>query len=117
MTGVPIDYFELPTKDTVLHRITVAPDEEESVWFTEVQSDHLGTTFTFKERNFNSTTKHEKEDDVQQEGGDSSRKRARTLVTLACNLKTFLVLRLFEWPKKGTGPSYFFLVQRFDFKK
>ena len=75
MTGVPIDYFELPTKDTVLHRITVAPDEDESVWFTELQSDRLGT-ITFEQRNFNSTTKYEMEDDVQEEG--DSRKRART---------------------------------------
>jgi hypothetical protein len=58
MTGVPIEYFELPTKDTVLHRITVAPDEEESVWFTELQADRIGT-ITFKKRNWSSTTKHE----------------------------------------------------------
>jgi len=71
MTGVPIDYFELPTKDTILHRITVAPDEDESVWFTELQSDRIGT-ITFEERNFG--TKRGEIDDVQR--GD--KKRART---------------------------------------
>eukprot|EP00978_Attheya_sp_CCMP212_P009456 scaffold22356_cov53-Attheya_sp.AAC.8 len=72
MTGVPIDYFELPTKDTVLHRITVAPDEDESVWFTELQSDRIGT-ITFEERNFG--TKRGKIDDVQRR---DNKKRART---------------------------------------
>jgi virginiamycin B lyase len=72
MTGVPIHYFELPTKDTVLHRIMIAPDEEESVWFTELQSDRLGT-ITFEERNFGTATTS---DSCEEE--PTSKKRART---------------------------------------
>lgn len=53
MTGVPIDYYELPTKDTILHRIALAPDE--SVWFTELQADRLGT-IKFEERNFGTSS-------------------------------------------------------------
>lgn len=71
MTGAPIDYFELPSKDTILHRITVAPDEDESVWFTELQTDRIGT-ITFKERNFGG----KRGKGVDDEGGD--KKRART---------------------------------------
>ena len=44
ITGVPIDYYgELPTKNTVLHRIALVPDELESVWFAELSSDRVGT--------------------------------------------------------------------------
>ena len=41
MTGLPIDYYVLPTKNTVLHRISVGPDE--SIWFTELAADRIGT--------------------------------------------------------------------------
>ena len=48
-----IEYFELPTKNTVLGRITVAPDKDESVWFTKLQSDRLDTiNFNKKELGF-----------------------------------------------------------------
>jgi virginiamycin B lyase len=70
MTGVPIDYYELPTKNTVLHRISVAPDIDESVWFTELAADRLGT-IKFRERVF---TKREKEEN----NDDGERKKART---------------------------------------
>lgn len=43
ITGMPIEYYELPTKNTTLHRISVAPDEKESVWFTLLAADRLGT--------------------------------------------------------------------------
>ena len=76
MTGLPIDYYELPTKNTVLHRISVAPDEDESVWFTELASDRLGT-IKFRERVF--TRKREKEEeDKCEEDGVNSKKKART---------------------------------------
>jgi len=92
MTGVPIDYYELPTKNTVLHRIALAPDEDESVWFTELAADRVGT-IKFKERVFTKRKKEggpttmpvptrpiflaacEKEDDDNEDG---SRKKART---------------------------------------
>ena len=41
MTGVPIEYFELPTKNTMLRRISCAPDG--GVWFTELAADRIGT--------------------------------------------------------------------------
>ena len=41
MTGVPVDYYVLPTKNTILHRISVGPDD--SIWFTELGADRLGT--------------------------------------------------------------------------
>jgi virginiamycin B lyase len=41
MTGVPIEYYELPTKNTILHRIAIDPDER--VWFTELGADRIGT--------------------------------------------------------------------------
>ena len=41
LTGVPIDFYQLPSKDTILHRITVGPDNR--VWFTELGADRLGT--------------------------------------------------------------------------
>ncbi len=75
MTGTPIDYFELPTKNTVLHRISLAPDEEESVWFTELLSDRLGT-ISFEERNFSSHKKNH--DDSADSARRGDRKRART---------------------------------------
>ena len=39
-TGVPIEFYQLPTKDTVLHRITL--DEEGTPWFTEQYADRVG---------------------------------------------------------------------------
>lgn len=48
ITGLPIEYYELPTKNATLHRISVAPDENESVWFTLLAADRLGT-IEFKE--------------------------------------------------------------------
>jgi virginiamycin B lyase len=41
LTGVPIEYYELPTKNTILHRIAVDPDD--NVWFTELGADRIGT--------------------------------------------------------------------------
>lgn len=41
MTGLPIEYYELPTKNTILHRIAIDPDER--VWFTELGADRIGT--------------------------------------------------------------------------
>ena len=38
MTGVPIDYYELPTKNTVLHHIAAIA----RVWFTELAADRVG---------------------------------------------------------------------------
>ena len=74
MTGVPtLDYYELPTKNTVLRRTALAPDEDdESVWFTEVAADRVGT-IRFGRRVF---TKREKEEDDDNE--DGSRKKAET---------------------------------------
>ena len=48
MTGVPIEYYELPTKNTILHRIAIDPckpddQAEERVWFTELGADRIGT--------------------------------------------------------------------------
>ena len=74
MTGIPIDYFELPTKNTVLHRIALAPDEEETVWFTELQSDRLGT-IRYEKRNSGTRKDHEDDDSYSARG---DRKRART---------------------------------------
>lgn len=75
MTGLPIEYYELPTKNTVLHRIAVAPDEDESVWFTELAADRLGT-IKFRERVF--TKREKEEEDKCEEDGGNSRKKART---------------------------------------
>ena len=41
MTGVPIEYYELATKNAILHRIAIDPDE--GVWFTELGADRIGT--------------------------------------------------------------------------
>jgi hypothetical protein len=41
MTGLPIEYYELPTKNTILRRIAIDPDER--VWFTELGADRIGT--------------------------------------------------------------------------
>ena len=41
ITGLPIEYYELPTKNTILHRIAIAPDN--GVWFTELGADRIGT--------------------------------------------------------------------------
>ena len=73
MTGVPIHYYELPTKNTVLHRIALATDEDESVWFTELlAADRVGT-IKFGRSGF---TKREKVEDDDNE--DGSRKKANT---------------------------------------
>lgn len=36
-----IEYFEVPTKNTILHRIALDP--EDKVWFTELAADRVGT--------------------------------------------------------------------------
>ena len=46
MTNVPIDYFELPTKETILHRIIKGPDG--NPWFTELGADRIGTVSVTK---------------------------------------------------------------------
>ena len=68
MTGVPIDYYELPTKNTVLHHIAAIA----RVWFTELAADRVGN-IKFGRRVF---TKREKEEDDDSE--DGSRKKTKT---------------------------------------
>jgi len=41
MTGLPIEFFELPTINTMLHRIRLDPND--NVWFTELGADRVGT--------------------------------------------------------------------------
>ena len=48
--GMPIEYYELPTKNTTLHRISVAPDEKESVWFTLLAVDRVWGRLNLKKR-------------------------------------------------------------------
>mmetsp|Transcript_68771 Transcript_68771/g.76953 ORF Transcript_68771/g.76953 Transcript_68771/m.76953 type:complete len:536 (-) Transcript_68771:260-1867(-) len=52
LTGLPVDYFKLPSRNTVLHRIIVDPQEPTRVWFTEMQQDRIGT-ITAAEENCN----------------------------------------------------------------
>jgi len=40
MTGLPIGFYELPTKNTILHRIKLDPTD--NVWFTELGADRIG---------------------------------------------------------------------------
>eukprot|EP00543_Licmophora_paradoxa_P011080 CAMPEP_0202477038 /NCGR_PEP_ID=MMETSP1360-20130828/93737_1 /ASSEMBLY_ACC=CAM_ASM_000848 /TAXON_ID=515479 /ORGANISM="Licmophora paradoxa, Strain CCMP2313" /LENGTH=121 /DNA_ID=CAMNT_0049104269 /DNA_START=1241 /DNA_END=1606 /DNA_ORIENTATION=- len=41
MRGVPIQFYHLPSKDTILHRISM--DQNDEVWFTELGADRIGT--------------------------------------------------------------------------
>jgi streptogramin lyase len=41
MTGVSVEFYELPSRDTVLHRIITGPDDR--VWFTELRADRIGS--------------------------------------------------------------------------
>ena len=53
-SNVPITYFDLPTRGSIMHRI-IAPGTERSkldnVWFTELGSDRVGTVKLSKKRN------------------------------------------------------------------
>ena len=40
LSAVPITFYEVPTEDTVMHRITQGPDG--AIWFTELAADQLG---------------------------------------------------------------------------
>lgn len=40
ISNVPVTYYEVPTPDTVMHRITQGPDG--NIWFTELAADKLG---------------------------------------------------------------------------
>ncbi len=40
ISDVPITYYQVPTEDTVMHRITQGPDG--AIWFTELAVDQLG---------------------------------------------------------------------------
>jgi len=40
ISNVPVTYYEVPTADTVMHRITQGPDG--NIWFTELAADKLG---------------------------------------------------------------------------
>ena len=40
LSAVPVTYYEVPTQDTVMHRITQGPDG--NIWFTELAADKLG---------------------------------------------------------------------------
>ncbi len=40
ISDVPITFYEVPTPDTVMHRITQGPDG--NIWFTELAADKLG---------------------------------------------------------------------------
>jgi virginiamycin B lyase len=40
ISNVPIVYYEVPTRDTVMHRIIQGPDG--AIWFTELNADNLG---------------------------------------------------------------------------
>ena len=50
LNGVQIDFYEVPTKNTQLHRICI--DQHQHVWFTELGSDRVGAIF----RNDNAET-------------------------------------------------------------
>ena len=40
LSNVPVSFYEVPTLDTVMHRITQGPDG--AIWFTELHADKLG---------------------------------------------------------------------------
>lgn len=40
LSNVPVTFYEVPTLDTVMHRITQGPDG--AIWFTELHADQLG---------------------------------------------------------------------------
>jgi virginiamycin B lyase len=40
ISDVPVTFYEVPTADTVMHRITHGPDG--AIWFTELAADQLG---------------------------------------------------------------------------
>ena len=40
LSSVPVTFYEVPTLDTVMHRITQGPDG--AIWFTELHADQLG---------------------------------------------------------------------------
>lgn len=44
LSRVPITYYRVPTKNTVMHRIKQGPDGD--MWFTELNTDKLGRLFT-----------------------------------------------------------------------
>lgn len=41
ITGIPFEYYEAPTRETIMHRIIKGPDG--NVWFTELGADRIGT--------------------------------------------------------------------------
>lgn len=41
ITGIPFEYYEAPTRETIMHRIINGPDG--NVWFTELGADRIGT--------------------------------------------------------------------------
>lgn len=71
MTGLPIEYYELPTKNTILHRISVGPDD--SVWFTELGADRLGTIEVADPKSVVSSTKKRKAEDGNGNGGENKK--------------------------------------------
>jgi virginiamycin B lyase len=40
ISNVPVTYFKVPTRKTVMHRIAQGPDQ--NIWFTELKADQLG---------------------------------------------------------------------------
>lgn len=44
LTDVPLTYFAVPTRQTVMHRIVLRPDGD--LWFTELWADRLGRVMT-----------------------------------------------------------------------
>mmetsp|Transcript_10748 Transcript_10748/g.25858 ORF Transcript_10748/g.25858 Transcript_10748/m.25858 type:complete len:238 (+) Transcript_10748:1106-1819(+) len=41
-TGVPIHFFQVPTKDTVMHRIVLDKEDGGTPWYTELAADRVG---------------------------------------------------------------------------
>lgn len=48
LTNVPLTYFAVPTRQTVMHRIVRGPDGD--LWFTELAADRLGRVSTMSVR-------------------------------------------------------------------
>ena len=42
--NVPITYYAVPTRETVMHRIILGPDG--NMWFTEMNADKIGKLIT-----------------------------------------------------------------------
>jgi len=66
---VPITYFDLPTRGSIMHRI-IAPGTERSklknIWFTELGADRIGTVKLSKKRKGPSTAFQDQDQDQDQ---------------------------------------------------